>query len=915
VILREVDVKDFAILRGPISVRFDEGINVVYGDNETGKSTLLAAIDWALTRRAKISGKDLKAIVPRDGGVPEVSVRFDRDGRSFRVTKRFKGASGTTRLVVEDGDGRAVEDLSGDDAESRLREELGFRVAGRGTPKKEDLHVWPLVRVEQGRSGVAPSNDLNEQSRGRLSDCLARESGEILSGPGAEKLLDSVREAASVYFTPNGKPARTDSSPLHKAGIELEAAQRELDELEKRLAEHERSIGDYARLELETRQLEKQIPEFRESSRSAHETMVEIDSRRKNLDTARSKRAVGEADEKAASEKRDQRRRLREDSDGAKKKQETADSELERAVERLKMHERGRAGLDDGVKSAEAADRQLSLIVRCLRSHVDLLRAREQRALQAERLETARREEAGIRECKRKAARLKVSDERLERLEALQKAADSARVRLEAASAAVEVRALRDTTIDVDGESQSVSSGDTTRLDVADRTTLRIGDVAEVVITPAGADLLALRRADETARRDLDEALSEAEVTSTPEARRVRDEHLDLARELLSREERLELAASEGADALEVAVAELESRIEDLESRADAEEGADALPSTETEVAASLRDREEDREKAREQLQGAQARLAEFEKDRVRLQEKRNAALRDRDTAAQTLVERDGRLRADVDESGEDIELNQALELYRKRVTESREEESRLAKLLDELHPDDVKDEAERAETAFESARAELVQKERERDILKDRLQRSELVGVHEDIGDVAGRIGELEAEVDRRTEHARALKLLVDTLESCRDEARRAFLAPLEKEVAPLLELFESDANVRFDETFTLRELSRKDSGIDSFDALSGGAKEQFATIVRLAMAKVIAGDGTLPVLLDDALVSTDDGRFDRFVRVLKRASRNLQIILCTCHWMRYRKLGVPTERATDLARVVREASAERVD
>jgi hypothetical protein len=80
------------------------------------------------------------------------------------------------------------------------------------------------------------------------------------------------------------------------------------------------------------------------------------------------------------------------------------------------------------------------------------------------------------------------------------------------------------------------------------------------------------------------------------------------------------------------------------------------------------------------------------------------------------------------------------------------------------------------------------------------------------------------------------------------------------------------------------------------AFDTLSGGAKEQTAAAVRLAMAEVLAAnhDGCLPVIFDDAFAFSDPERVNQLQRMLDlAATRGLQIIVLTCNPMDYAALG----------------------
>ena len=88
-------------------------------------------------------------------------------------------------------------------------------------------------------------------------------------------------------------------------------------------------------------------------------------------------------------------------------------------------------------------------------------------------------------------------------------------------------------------------------------------------------------------------------------------------------------------------------------------------------------------------------------------------------------------------------------------------------------------------------------------------------------------------------------------------------------------------------------------------FGTLSFGAREQMGVISRLAYADLLkeAGRPTL-VILDDALVHSDDERLAQMKRVLFDAAQRHQVLLFTCHPADWRDMGVPmralaTERA----------------
>ncbi len=82
-LLRKIVVQDFAGVRGPVELKFHAGLNVIHGENEIGKSTLVKAMYSALTMRSKVTGKPLDEIKPRSGATPRVFVEFEHCGKVY----------------------------------------------------------------------------------------------------------------------------------------------------------------------------------------------------------------------------------------------------------------------------------------------------------------------------------------------------------------------------------------------------------------------------------------------------------------------------------------------------------------------------------------------------------------------------------------------------------------------------------------------------------------------------------------------------------------------------------------------------------------------------------------------------------------------------------------------------------------
>ena len=76
-------------------------------------------------------------------------------------------------------------------------------------------------------------------------------------------------------------------------------------------------------------------------------------------------------------------------------------------------------------------------------------------------------------------------------------------------------------------------------------------------------------------------------------------------------------------------------------------------------------------------------------------------------------------------------------------------------------------------------------------------------------------------------------------------------------------------------------------------------GTREQVAVITRLALADILrTTNEPSVVILDDALVNTDEARLQRMHLVLRKAAENLQVLVMTCRERDFHDIGGKTIR-----------------
>ena len=109
--IRQVECDQFAGLTNK-EIEFDKGMNIVIGDNESGKSTLIDLIYQLLFKDAKIDGRsDLdfidkyfpKKISGPQGDVIDGVIIFDTPTGTYKLKKEWEKGEGTCRLTLPNG--------------------------------------------------------------------------------------------------------------------------------------------------------------------------------------------------------------------------------------------------------------------------------------------------------------------------------------------------------------------------------------------------------------------------------------------------------------------------------------------------------------------------------------------------------------------------------------------------------------------------------------------------------------------------------------------------------------------------------------------------------------------------------------------------------------------------------------------
>ena len=151
--IKSINITAFGGLKNK-TVDFSDGFNVVYGDNENGKTTVMSFIKMMFygsgRNSAQLSKNIRKRYTPWDGGVMAGSVDFELDGKNYRLEREFRNSDSTDKTTLCDLDLGLRQPVSGD---------IGVKLLGLSAAAFErSVFVGQLGAVEKDAAAEGEIN-------------------------------------------------------------------------------------------------------------------------------------------------------------------------------------------------------------------------------------------------------------------------------------------------------------------------------------------------------------------------------------------------------------------------------------------------------------------------------------------------------------------------------------------------------------------------------------------------------------------------------------------------------------------------------------------------------------------------------------------------------------------------------------
>ena len=176
----------------------------------------------------------------------------------------------------------------------------------------------------------------------------------------------------------------------------------------------------------------------------------------------------------------------------------------------------------------------------------------------------------------------------------------------------------------------------------------------------------------------------------------------------------------------------------------------------------------------------------------------------------------------------------------------------------------------------------------------RSHIEALEGAGMDEAIQQKSREIELVDEQLQRNEREVQILSLLLSTLRSAESDAKERYLSPVLNRLRPYLQLLFPGAEITIDENLHIVGVVREGGHEEAFHHLSIGTQEQIAVLVRLAFAEMLVEQGhPATVILDDALVFSDDRRMERMFDILNMVAKRVQIIILTCREQLFEGVG----------------------
>jgi DNA repair exonuclease SbcCD ATPase subunit len=895
-ILRSLTVSGLRCFRNPAQLNdFSEGINIIHGPNESGKSTLITGLALAFLDRHDMTGEAIEAFRPWGTSLsPVINAEFTFGGKRYCLEKGFLD---NARSTLSEWDGRRYQRLDeGKAADNKVRRMMQAEFSGRGLSKNTQ---WGLAHLLWMPQGADRFHSLSLAEPG-IEDYFRQAMGATLFSKEDDKLLGSISKRYSGIFTPK--------TGGFKANSEVSLAEQEVKTAKERLDSVVRDLEAIREAETDLLLQNSRLEELEADSAKLKQERKALKGRIDRIRELESQRNTMKAQLQSATQAWETVKKEWQQVDNLKKTIAAAESEIaqkEKAIIPLN------ADCDEASKelnSKRATEKDLEKDIKETNQEFqkanDLQQAKnrlESVAHLASQVQSARDLNTKLADLEKELSKQPcpgIAD--VKSAEKSKSLVDAREAEARAQGLAIDVTAYSDFNMTVstseEEKTYTIRPDEPLSLASADRMTLDIRGLGRIEIRSGSADVKKLLKQIAEEKKALKEILDKYGVATLSDLKERYDWGLKQNLQLNTLRENLQTTLGPG-NTLRL----LESRLQKEEKAL--QEQCSGLGVTQEELAKAeapdvdvLKNRLDGLNTQRDELVKEVSELDKLEKSlskQVAKLEQEISNLRTSDETSRGELKR----RLEPYDSDEE-KLKSVLADKEKEKTNKENELAKLEKLIPK-NAAELERGALKLDREIKKLDEETIPEVRDsRAVLRGKLDEAGNRGLYSEAVQCEEALEIAQGKYQVALKKAQAIRLLhylgltrksqlLDALtEPIRDEATRIFQLITDSpgrsiELRPDLQL----EGIRVGE-----EDSR---AIGTMEEFSIGTQEQLMMSVRLALGHFLGQVERQLVVLDDPLVNTDSDRLQRILRLLEAASETLQIVILTCHIDSYQDIS----------------------
>jgi DNA repair exonuclease SbcCD ATPase subunit len=897
-IIREILLENWGTFRDKKEIELSEGLNLLIGENESGKSTVADALRLAFFDKHTTHSGKIKELIPWSSTLPpKVVVVFETNGEVFRIAKRFVYSPGS--MLEKNVQGKWERINEGDAADKRVIELIGGELPSRGQSKP--VH-WGLAQVLWARQGeILPEDEVNEEIKTRIRSTT----GAVITTEDESKIRDRLRSTFNDILT--------SATRKFKSGSELDEVLKRIEKLEADKAELEEKLRNQEILARAISDRQEDLLEKEESLRKAKEALENTEDK------------VKQADE---------HKELREGIDSEVKTLERDYKDLSERVSKIKSFE---TGLDEGERQIRSKEKQIHEEEEEFDEIAGELKTKQEEVKELKRhlstkqnvLTLARQVWGTLRdqvelkelqaklgkildlECEKKEieARLRSvkapTQSEINKLRRLKGNIDKKKTQLEAIGLTAQFTAkdeLKGTVLlDEEKKEFEFKAESTVEWKSAQRIGFELPGIAELEVKSGSEDVQKLREESEELEGEYLDKTAVYETRDIDELERKTRERTNLEGQLEGLDKRLSDISPGGLEELEKRVKVLERHIEknwskipsdspfmEYKAREDSEEAL-------KEVIAKIELLEGEIKRLERGEKGLNTEIERKESKRDAKREEINELKLSLQSLKGELEQMKKQLKELKDDGMSEKERQEKLEglgyeLDRKKNTLKRLKEEK------EEKENEPKEKFKEAQQRYERLREMVENSKNDISNLEGQLQQQIKEGAYSELAVTEEELQDLKRREEKLKVYVRAVELLYDLYEFHMGKTMKSVMEPLTKIVSDNLQRLVGPkyGAVKLNDDFLPASVEVPDWRIEvGLAPLSYGTKEQLAFLIRLALGEILSKEEKQLVILDDPLTNTHISRLKPALEIMREASRRLQLMVLTCHPSQYSELG----------------------